>query len=343
MVKYWEQPKITEDGVMGGDSFAVASSSNVWADTAHAWQAFVGATWHGSSQLPAWLAWYNPEPLRVEIVRIQNRNATPGNVCAPTKYKVQASNNGVEWTDLTSLITNTVTASDAWQPDINIPVSNQGYYQYYRLYITASTDSYTAIQSIKIVAPIINYNSESHPRYWVGWEQPIIMSNTDYGQITASSYAPNCYPYRAVQNNHMFKQAYGWATDGLSKGWWRWDFPEKLKINQLIFINRTSDTEDASIVFQEGRFSWEGGILGDPFKVDKSREIVVIPGNGFRTSFIEFNKIGGIYSGIGELLIDAEVQTSAVGRAFADSIKAVYSEGKECVKLYSYGKLLWSK
>ena len=83
----WEQPTLTSNGTMGGDSFAVAASSTVWSDGAQAWGAFnPDSFWHADSSSTQWIAWYNPKPLKVTKFQLLNRNTPNGDsdTCAAT-------------------------------------------------------------------------------------------------------------------------------------------------------------------------------------------------------------------------------------------------------------------
>ena len=74
MVKYWEQPTLTENGTMGGSTFAVAASSERYTDSGYAYNAFNGNLWRGQNSMPAWISWYFPEPMILESILIQNKN-----------------------------------------------------------------------------------------------------------------------------------------------------------------------------------------------------------------------------------------------------------------------------
>ena len=328
MVKYWEQPTLTENGIMGGTTFAVAASSNVWEDSAHAWNAFNGQLWHGNNSATQWLSWYFPEPMILESVMIQNRWSSGTDVCAPTKYTIQASLDNSTWYDLTDLISNPCVEGGIWHPEIVIPEYNRIPFKYYRIYITARYGSYTAINHIKIKAYNPLDSSDSHPKYWAGWYQPEMHSSTDYGRVLCTQSLHGCEPWRAVEHKTYTEQPYGWATSYRSDGAWQWSFPKTLKIHRIIFFNRISPTEDPKVVFEEGQFFGAKGEFGEKFVVQHSRQQVIIDyEGGMETNYLYFEKLGGINSGIGQLIIDAEEEKETLGRQFVSELKEVYSGG----------------
>lgn len=341
----WTQPDITSNGTMGGDSFAVAASTTVWTDSSLAYGAFhAGSMWHADNTLPQWIAWYNPYALKIESIRIQNRNSSKGtsDVCAPVTYKLQASDDYNTWIDLTDYTTNSIVDSNLWQNSLVVPEANQAYYKYHRLYITArySGSSYTAIQSIEITADAVICGQLTH---WLGWQQPTsISSNTSYGTISASSYASNCEPYKAV-DGVTSTESLGWATDGTAEGWWKWVFPETLRFKRLVFVNRNSDTNDTSVLVQDCQFYTgdKATKMGKAFSVSKSREYVTIDCNDLESNTLYFYKLGGKYSGIGELIIEATTEKTTCFQVMMPRVSEVYTNSKPVVQVYNAGTLIW--
>lgn len=344
MVKYWEQPTLTENGIMGGSTFAVASSSDLYSDSNHAWNAFNGELWISRNSLPAWLAWYHPEPVVLESVQIQNRFQYGSSSYAPASYHLECSLDGEIWYALSYDSGCVYSESGVWHPELVVPEFVRGAYKYYRLYISSSYGSYAAINHIKIKASIPSYNSDSDAKYWAGWYQPEMHSSTDYGRVLCTQYLDGCEPWRAVEHKTYTTQPYGWATSYRSDGAWQWSFPKTLRIHRIIFFNRVSPTEDPKVVFEEGQFFGAKGEFGEKFVVQHSRQQVIIDyEGGMETNYLYFEKLGGINSGIGQLIIDAEEEKETLGRQFTSELKEVYSEGKACSKIYHYGKLIWEK
>lgn len=129
----WVQPVLTENGTIGGDSFAVKASS-LLSQKYDAFHAFDGQekTWFitGTPQ-PQWLIMYNPLPLNVSKIHYSH---TDSNYWA-TEVDIQASKTGEgDWITLASFSGLTMKAEYDWDID-----TNGEYYQYYRLYIKSAS------------------------------------------------------------------------------------------------------------------------------------------------------------------------------------------------------------
>lgn len=141
--KSWVKPVLTSAGVMGGDSFAVAQSSSF--ASRDFWLVFGNPKgyWHSAAGHPQWVSWYNPEPLKVTRLFIGGHSA--GNL---KHFKVQASNDNLNWIDLKE-VENTIQTAD-YEVDLT---NNTEYYLYYRLYITSSYyGSYDLIDGFNMTA-----------------------------------------------------------------------------------------------------------------------------------------------------------------------------------------------
>lgn len=342
----WEQPTLTSNGTMGGDSFAVAASSTVWSDGAQAWGAFnPDSFWHADSSSTQWIAWYNPKPLKVTKFQLLNRNTPNGDsdTCAATTYKLQASNDYSNWIDLTSNISNSVVSSNTWQNEVSVPSDKQEYYNYYRIYITAhySGSSYTAIQQIKLTAEI--KVATGALENWYGWQQPLsILSNTTYGTISASSTLSDCDPYKAV-DGVTSTESLGWATDNASEGWWKWELPTTLKFKRIVFVNRNSESNDPEVLSQQCQFyiGNKQTKMGAGFSVSKSREYVTIDCGDLQSNILYFYKLGGKCSGIGELIIEAQEYKTTGQLVVLSDIGKVYTDNNPVVQVYNAGELIW--
>lgn len=132
--KDWTQPALTANGTLGGNSFAVSSSSNYsgWP----AWEAFDGVLtgyngWSASSNsYPQHLIFYNPVQLWVKkltIINIYDANV------AFTAGNVYGSNDGSSWTLITSYTNDNTTSGASW--DIVLD-RNKTLYKYHKLEIT---------------------------------------------------------------------------------------------------------------------------------------------------------------------------------------------------------------
>ena len=150
------QPVLTANRTLGGNAFAVAASSYV--NSARApWKAVDGITsssdgenyvWHSNSGSSWWFTFYNPTAINVTKIAIQN-SAFSGHK-AITGGTISASNDGANWTTLTSWTNSNITANAWWNIDLS---SNIGFYKYYRINITSSAyNGYAVIGELAITA-----------------------------------------------------------------------------------------------------------------------------------------------------------------------------------------------
>lgn len=144
------QPTLSANGTMGGASFAVDVSSIV--NPYYAYLAVDGGTstfWNSGAASGEWFEFYNPIPIKVSNLNIRNRFDYN---YAITGYTVYGSNDGSNWTSLTSGTNNITTANATW--DIPIPSNNQGFYKYYKIYASTTT-GYATINTLIISAVYI--------------------------------------------------------------------------------------------------------------------------------------------------------------------------------------------
>lgn len=133
------QPVLTSIGTLGGNSFAVLSSSasggTIAVDCLYAFDGKTGDNGYASSANGVtyyWIEWYNPTPLKISSLRIYNANYS--GALAPTGGIVQGSNDGVNWTNIKTF-TNSVTAiNQYWTIAVNVT----GAYKYGRIYVPSA-------------------------------------------------------------------------------------------------------------------------------------------------------------------------------------------------------------
>lgn len=151
VTRAFTQPTLTANGTMGGDSFAVDRDSihQTW----EPWYAFRNkyvATeyFHSGQGQPHWLAFYNPYPLKISSLKIQNRGIDGS--CL-VNYEIHASEDGNSWTTIrTGTMTNTALGANN-----TVSISNQNYYKYWRiksLSCTGGNNDYWACSRITITA-----------------------------------------------------------------------------------------------------------------------------------------------------------------------------------------------
>lgn len=332
----FEIPILTSNGTMGGDSFAVSASSYL-NDASQAFYAFDSSGsstyWHSASGFPSWIQFYNPEPLSVEKLTITNRNVDGSMI---NTYGISYSDDGALFTEFITGVSPNQTLGGSFDVDVR----GNGRHKYWRITsysASGGNNSYTAIGDIKIFV-----KGSGKKSYWCGWKQPKMNSNNDYGTVTASSFAPNCDPYLAV-DDITSTDSNGWATNSIASGWWMWKLPQKLRIHKIIFVNRNSSNEDPDIVSQQCQFYSDQGStkMGPAFSTSKSREYVIVDCGGEQTDTIYFYKIGGLNSGIGELILDADEYVERGTLLNLEHLEGIYSYNNSVQMLYSAGKLVW--
>ena len=134
----WTQPVLTNNGTVGGYSFAVVASGEEQysSNPYRAYEAFdndASTYWRSNGGSGAkWLEFYNPVPLKVT-----NLQYVPW-YNYPTEGNVQGSSNGTDWTTIT-----TWTNSSASSFNIDLS-TNTNAYKYYRINITNTSDGTSA-------------------------------------------------------------------------------------------------------------------------------------------------------------------------------------------------------
>ena len=158
---YWQQPVLTANGTMGGDSFAVSASS-VKDAARQAWNAFDGikstssenGNWHSSGAAPAWLSFYNPNALKISRMTITNRQNYSDISSAVIDYQIQTSDDGSIWNTIYTGTNTEVGGSASWVIDLSGVSNNIS--KYWRIYVTSSqntsTGNYVSIGEIEITA-----------------------------------------------------------------------------------------------------------------------------------------------------------------------------------------------
>ena len=149
----WTRPNLSSNGTMGGDSFAV-SSNRVQLSGNDVYRAFDGVTSGGnyfhteSGTKTGHIDIYNPVPINITGFTIYNQTGTANR--ASSAGIIYGSDNGSDWTQITTYTNSVQTAGGTWNISLS---SNSKYYNYYRIESTAGgSDSYWTINEIKISA-----------------------------------------------------------------------------------------------------------------------------------------------------------------------------------------------
>ena len=140
------QPILTENGTMGGGSFAVAADNETNGNKP-AYYAFDGSDssfWRGGN-VPGYIEFYNPAPINVTAL-------TWGFYYSyPTSGNVQGSNDYSDWTTITEFTNDSAS-------DFTIDMSgNTNSYKYYRINISAVNRDVLHCSNLSIVGTVKGY------------------------------------------------------------------------------------------------------------------------------------------------------------------------------------------
>lgn len=157
----WKQPVLTADD---SDKSFIVSASDVYNNESgyKAWRSFSSNTtsdsWLANTTAPSETApkYYTMQSsakLKFKSILMTNRTAEAQYVGAISSFKIQASDDGVDWVDLTETLSNTNnTSASSWNIEIN---SEQGYL-YHRFVIYGSnTSNRTSLGHPKITADVL--------------------------------------------------------------------------------------------------------------------------------------------------------------------------------------------
>lgn len=270
----------------------------------------------------SWIGFYT-EPIRVELISFDILGSSS---YAPTTFEFQGSEDGEEWDTL---------GSYEWNENSSrYEVNSQKSYSFHRLYISLGNSDIQYISNFRMKA-FTEVDADIHESD-CNWTAPRIESDFEFGSIYCSSGKD---PYKVLDTDLNT----AWTTDNESEGWWKWELPYPIKIKSLIFINVKS--EDPEYTNLRGRFYTKdlSSPLTDFFEVSKSGEQVTFYCNDIETDVIYFSKLGGKYSGIGNLIVNGSVTRLTHRHANLKDFHSIYSEGISIKKVYSNGNLIWER
>lgn len=146
----FQQPILAANGALGGDSFAVQSNQNN--DWAYYMFSSLDADWGSmyipSIESPVEITIYNPEPLKVDSVSIQN-GASANQVWS--SIRIYGSNDGAGWTLLKAEV-NGILAANALA---NVHVEAANAYKYIKLSFTSNTsNAIVAVRKVTLNATV---------------------------------------------------------------------------------------------------------------------------------------------------------------------------------------------
>ena len=137
----WARPNLTANGTLGGDSFAVAASSE-YSSTYAAYNAVrttsgTSYSWRTSSITECTYTMYNPDNLKVSSITIVYTGAT----YVPSTLTVDGSDDGESWVSLPSTYSLSSTTG-------TLTITTPSPYKYYRLNFTRSSAGYIRVYRI---------------------------------------------------------------------------------------------------------------------------------------------------------------------------------------------------
>lgn len=134
------QPTLSANGILGVDDFAVSSTGNY--DGHVEWHSADNnpATWYEppNANAPYHFIWWIKKPLKLSSITITESSTLYNRM--PTAYTIYGSNDNSNKTVLAS-----GTASYASVMNFSIPAEVRGFYNYYEMYVTASSSGNIAL------------------------------------------------------------------------------------------------------------------------------------------------------------------------------------------------------
>lgn len=234
------QPKLTNNGSMGGDSFAVDSSSygaTTSSDAKPAWGAFDESqtTYWRASSTTAWITFYNPKPLRVNAITV-----TPF-YSAILTAGLEGSNNNSDWV---TLGTGTPNGTNAFTIKTN---STRVAYKYFRLNLTSSTASSqdrVHIRNIAINAKevldvqAVKYLANNTINPTIEFIQPTLTANGTIGGTSFAVGSSDAYGQELAYRAFDGIVTNQWSSNNTVPARLRWYNPKPLFISKLTVTNR---------------------------------------------------------------------------------------------------------
>lgn len=147
----WFSPSdLSSNGTLGGDTFAVYASNNWDASLFPAWKMFDGdgsTCWYNAST-PTDLIFYNPEPIRLEMMEFTNREDAPNYTF--TAGTVYGSNDNVTYTLIGTFTNNATGAGDSYYVLEEGGLTSPDFYKYYKVSLTGATNNGTGMSNVNM-------------------------------------------------------------------------------------------------------------------------------------------------------------------------------------------------
>lgn len=151
---------------------------------------------------------------------------------------------------------------------------------------------------------------------WVPWEQPVMTSNTMYGNLKGSSQhavskVGTRYYYRMFDKDTTTTDGRinHWGPSNVVKAWWCWELPVQLKVTKITIYGESyySSAADWSVVGQFYTDATKSTKIGDELVIEAQGQVkeIVIP-DGIIVTALYFDKTGGgAYGGFDQIDIEA--------------------------------------
>ena len=151
---------------------------------------------------------------------------------------------------------------------------------------------------------------------WVPWEQPIMTSNTMYGNLKGSSQhgvskVGTRYFYRMFDKDTTTTDGRinHWSPSNSVLAWWCWELPVQLKITKITVYGESyySTQQDWHVIGQFYTDATKSTKVGEELVIDAQGQVkeIVIP-DGIIVTALYFDKTGGgVYGGIDQIDIEA--------------------------------------
>lgn len=130
------RPNLTDNGTMGGSSFACEVSS-LYSGAQPGWFAVDGDTvsWWQAAAATGYIKIYNPDALKIDHFMVRNQT-TWDNAYVIQSGSIYASNNNTDWFFLNNFSNYVNGAGAYWEIPVN---SGFNFYNYYRIDVSASS------------------------------------------------------------------------------------------------------------------------------------------------------------------------------------------------------------
>lgn len=144
----WTQPVISQNGSMGGNSFAVSAYKERYSASGLAYNAFDNndSTYAFLTAGDNWVQWYNPTPIKVTNIYLYAGAQI-------TNVTIQASNDVTSWTSIPCTSTTITTG--------NLTLTNSNFYKYYRLNYHRAGSASLYLYTIRITATYVTTASNN--------------------------------------------------------------------------------------------------------------------------------------------------------------------------------------